>query len=88
MQISCDITFTQITANAGIKKFGESLIAVMIQEFTRFNKGAVSSKPVVIPTDASTLNDLENQKALPAVNLIQEKWNGDIKGRSYVDGSK
>ena len=43
---------------------------------------------MVIPTDASTLAEVEKQKALPAVNLIEEKWNGVIKGRACVDGSK
>ena len=43
---------------------------------------------MVILTDASTLTEVEKQKALPAVNLIKEKWNGVIKGRSCVDGSK
>ena len=42
----------------------------------------------MIPTDANTLTDAEKLKALPAVNLIKEKWDGAIKGRSCVNGSK
>ena len=60
----------------------------MIKKFTQLNEGAVPGKPVVIPTDVSTLTDVEKQKALPTVNLIKEKWNGVIKGRLCVDGSK
>ena len=60
----------------------------MIKEFTQLNEGAVPGKPVVVPTDASTLTDLEKRKVLPAVNLIKEKYDGVLKGRSYVDGSR
>ena len=35
-----------------------------------------------------TLTEVDKQKAIPAVNLIKEKWNGVIRGRSCVDGSK
>ena len=63
-------------------------MAAMIKEFTQLNEGAVSGKPVVIPTDAYTLTDLEKRKALPVVNLIKEKYGGVLKGRSCVDGSR
>ena len=43
---------------------------------------------MVVPTGAKSLTDTEKKKALRAVNLIREKWNGDIKGRSCVYGSK
>ena len=43
---------------------------------------------MVIPTDANTLTDLEKRKALPAVNLIKEKYDDMLKGRSCVDGSR
>ena len=88
MKIACDLIFTQMTANAGIKKFDETAISAIIKEFTQLNEGAVPGKPVVIPTDVRTLTDLEKQKALSAVNLIKEKRNGAMKGRSCVDGSK
>ena len=65
MKIACDIIFTQMTDNAGIKKIGEPAIAAMIKEFTQLNEGAVPGKPVVIPTDASTLTEVEKQKAPP-----------------------
>ena len=34
------------------------------------------------------MTNAEKLKALPAVNLIKEKWGGEIKGRACVDGSK
>ena len=33
----------------------------MIKKFTQLNEGAVPGKPVVIPTDASTLTDVEKK---------------------------
>ena len=38
--------------------------------------------------DASTLTRQEKIKAMPAVNLIKEKWDGALKGRTCADGSK
>ena len=87
MKLACEVVFTQMTAKKGFKQFGAKAVAAMVKEFTQLNEGAVPGKPVVVPTDASTLTDTEKKKALRAVNLIKEKWNGDIKGRSCVDGS-
>ena len=70
MKIACDKILTQLTANIGIKKFGEPTIAAMIREFTQMNEGTISGKPVVIPADASTLTYVEEQKVIPEVNLI------------------
>ena len=77
-----------MTAKKGFKRFGAKAFAAMIKEFTQLNEGAVPGKPVVVPTDSNSLTALEKSKALRAVNLIKEKWNGDIKGRSCVDGSQ
>ena len=41
----------------------------------------------MIPTDTSSLKDVEEKQALPAVNLIKEKWNGYLKGRTCANGS-
>ena len=40
------------------------------------------------PINLSTLNPLEKRKALPAVNLIKEKFGGALKGRTFADGSR
>ena len=34
------------------------------------------------------MTNSEKKKALPAVNLIKEKWNEELKGRPCVDGSE
>ena len=60
----------------------------MIKEFTQLNEGAVPGKPVVRPINANTLTLLEKKKAMPAVNLIKEKHDGVLKGRTCADGSK
>ena len=41
----------------------------------------------MVPTDAANLTPLEKKKALPAVNLIKEKYGGVLKGRTCADGS-
>ena len=87
MKIACDVIFTQMTANAGSKKFGAPAVATMVKEFTQLNGGAVPGEHVVVPIDLSTLTAMENLKSLPAVNLIKEKWDGAITGRSCVDGN-
>ena len=79
-----------MSASKGIKKFGEKGLAAVIKEFTQLNKGAVPSKhkPVVVPIDPNTLSKEDKQKAMNAVNLIEEKRDGRIKGRTCGDGSK
>ena len=72
MKIACDVIFTQMTVNAGFKKFSAPAVAVMVKEFTQLNEGAVSVKPVVVPINSSTLTHMEKPKALPSVNLIKE----------------
>ena len=88
INLACDVMSTQMSAKRGIKRFGARAIAALVEEFTQLNKGAVPGKPVVVPTDFNSLTDAKKRKALRAINLIKERWNGDIKGRSCVDGSK
>jgi hypothetical protein len=65
--------FSQITAKAGIKRFGDKAVAAMLQEFKQLNEGAVPGKPVFGTVDPSTLNREEKKRALEAVNLIKKK---------------
>ena len=88
MQMVTDIIFTQMSANKGFKKYGQPAIAAIIKDFTQLNNGAVPGKPVVKPVNVSTLTPLEKHKALPAVNLIKEKFGGKLKGRICADGSR
>ena len=88
MQIACDVIFTQKSANARFKKYGQPAVAAMIKEFTQLNEGTVPGKPVVRPIDAASLSPLEKKKAMPVVNLIKEKHDGVLKGRTCADRSK
>ena len=100
MKIACNVVFCQIntyakqkkygqlSAKAGIIKFGQVAIVAMIKDFTQTNEGAVPENPMVIPVDDSTLTALEKEKYLRAVNLIKEERSVELKGRSYVSGSK
>ena len=87
MDIACNIMFTQMTAKAGIKKFGETAVVAILKEFKQLDEGAKPGNPVVIPTDANTLSIEEKRKALRAINIIKEKRNGTLKGRTCADGS-
>ena len=80
MKLACNVIFTQIAAKRGFKQHDAKAIAAMINEFAQLNEGAVSGKPAVVPTDSNSLTITEKRKALRAVNIIKEKWNGDIKG--------
>eukprot|EP00957_Ditylum_brightwellii_P187050 14245190-Ditylum_brightwellii.AAC.1 len=48
----------------------------------------MEGKPVVVPIDAHLLSDDDKQKALDAVDLIKEKRDKLIKGRTCANGSK
>ena len=52
------------------------------------NTSAVDGKPVFAPQDFTKMTEDEKLKTLEAVNLIKEKRDGTIKGRSCANGSK
>jgi hypothetical protein len=80
--------YSQMSAKAGIKQFGERAVAAMFKEFKQLNEGAVPGKPVFGKQDANELTIEEKKRALEAVNLIKEKRSGVIKGRTCANGSK
>ena len=47
----------------------------------------MDGKPVIVPIDAKMLTTVEKEQALEAVNLIKEKRNGDLKGRTCGNGA-
>ena len=59
----------------------------MVKELAQLSNGEISGKLVIGPVDASILTRQEKRKAMPAVNLTKEKWDGVIKGRMCADGS-
>jgi hypothetical protein len=65
--------FSQMTAKAGIKKFGEKAIAAMLQEFRQLNEGEVPGKLVFGTVNPMTLSREEKRRALEAVNLRKKE---------------
>jgi hypothetical protein len=72
---------TQMTAKAGIKKHGKAARAAMVQEF-----GQLEDLKVYEPVDATSLTKEQKLGALRAINLIKEKRDGRLKGRTVADG--
>ena len=60
----------------------------MMKELIKLDQGAVPGKPVVTEINLDSLTVEEKKKALDAVNLIELKQDGRVKGRSCANGSK
>jgi hypothetical protein len=73
---------TQMTAKAGLKKFGKAAEIALLQEF-----GQLEDQNVYKPIDLKTLTQEQRKGALRVINLIAEKRDGKIKGRTVADGS-
>jgi Reverse transcriptase (RNA-dependent DNA polymerase) len=73
---------TQMTAKAGIKKHGEAAVAALMKEFAQLEDLGVYEA-----VDATLLTQQERKAALRAINLIKEKRDGKLKGRTVADGS-
>ena len=73
--------FTQMTARAGIKKHGQAARDALTAEFAQLDyKGAYE------PVHAADLTEPQRRGALRIINLIKEKRDGHLKGRSVADG--
>eukprot|EP00957_Ditylum_brightwellii_P025086 1898722-Ditylum_brightwellii.AAC.1 len=79
-----------MSAKKGMEKYREIGLAAVVKEFTQLSKVAVpeQNKPVVEPIDADLLTADDKKKDLDAVNLIEEKRDGRIKGQTCANGSK
>lgn len=86
--LACEVMFTQMNAKKGIKMFGECAVAAMFKEYKQLNDGPMPGKPVFGPISYDELSQQEIKEALEAVNLIKEKRDGKIKGRTCANGSK
>ena len=70
-----------MSARAGIKKHGQPARDALTREFAQLDyKGAYE---LIRATD---LTETQQTKALRIINLIKEKRNGHLKGRSVADG--
>ena len=73
--------FTQMSARAGIKKHRQSARDALTAEFTQLDyKGAYK------PIHSADLTEAQQTSTLRIINLIKEKRNGRLKGRSVADG--
>jgi len=72
---------TQMTAKAGIKKHGKEAEVALMQEFAQLEELSVfeAVKP-------DSITKTQKREALRAINLIKEKRDGRIKGRTVADG--
>ena len=71
---------TQMTTRAGIKKHGQAARDALTAEFAQLDyKGAYE------PIHATSLTETQQNSALRVINLIKEKRNGRLKGRSVAD---
>jgi hypothetical protein len=71
----------QMTARAGIRKHGQAAVAALMNEFAQ-----LEDLTVYEIIDAATLTRAQRKAALRAINLIKEKRDGKIKGRTVADG--
>ena len=76
-------TFNQMSERDGIKKHGEAAILALFKEFAQLHE-----KKVFRAIKASELNGTQKKNAQHAINLIKEKRNGILKGRTCADGRK
>ena len=81
------VLFTQMSANRGIKLFGERSVAAIFKELKQLNDGVLPGNPVIVPIDIESLTEEDKRKSLEAVNLIKVKRCGKIKGRTCTNGS-
>ena len=78
-----DFLFTQMTADQGIKTYGEAAVSALVKEFAQLDDLNVFQ---CIPKQS--LSKEQKKDALPLINLIKEKRCGKIKGRTVADGRK
>ena len=74
---------TQMSAKAGLRKHGALAETALLTEFTQQR-----DLDVWEILDPLKLTHEEKMGALRALNLLKEKRNGDLKGRTVADGSK
>jgi hypothetical protein len=71
-----------MSAASGIKTYGQPAVDAILKEFCQLH-----DKGVFEPQLATTLTAKQKRQSLRTVNLIKEKQNGNIKGRTCADGS-
>ena len=78
-----DYSFNQMSAKDGIQKHGQEAVMALFKKFAQLH-----DKRVFKAIRASDLSREQKRNALHAINLIKEKRNGILKGRTVADGRK
>jgi Reverse transcriptase (RNA-dependent DNA polymerase) len=76
------LLFTQMTAQKGIKKHGQSAMDALRKEFEQFRV-----MDVLEPLDPFKLTDEQKSQSLQSLSVIKEKRDGRLKGHTVADGS-
>ena len=77
------VALTQMSAKRGIKRFGQMAVDALAAEWKQLD-----SLSVFKPRKFASLSKIERRGALRTVQLIKEKKDGRIKGRTCVNGSR
>ena len=80
--------YDQVSAKAGINKFGDKVVLAMMKEYMQLDEGAFLGKLVIRPVNPDKMSREEHMQALKSVNLIKKKRCGRIKGQTCANGSR
>ena len=72
---------TQMMEHEGIAKHGEKAVEALMKEYTQLEEFKVFE-----PLDSASLSKKEKKRVLRVINLLKERRNGTLKGRTCVDG--
>ena len=75
-----EVCFAQMSAKKGIKTFGMRAVAAMFKEYQQLDDMTVFGA-----RDSTMMSRYERSRALRAINLINDKRCGRIKGRTCAD---
>jgi hypothetical protein len=73
--------FNQISAKAGVKRYGDKAIKAIVQECKQLD-----DKKAFKLRDMKSLSELKRKRALRSISPVNEKRCGRIKGRTVADG--
>ena len=71
---------TQMMEHEGIAKHSEKAVEAQMKEYAQLDEFKVFE-----PLDSASLSEKEKARALRVINLLKEKRNGTLKGRTCVD---
>jgi hypothetical protein len=79
--LAVGLVFNQMSAKAGVKRFGDKAVEAIVKECKQLD-----DKKVFKPRHIKDLTELERKRALRSITLVKEKKCGTIKGRTVADG--